>query len=128
MLAAIVGPSARKMLSPWCSVFHQSTENLMIGRLTEPTSVRIAAIRAGPPEILDRLPERDQPEIHEEEDEHRGETRVPHPIGAPGRLAPQRAGDEREEGEGGADRGGALLRARRRADGARPACRAPRPP
>ena len=30
----------------WCSVFHQSTENLMIGRLIAPTSVRIAAARA----------------------------------------------------------------------------------
>ena len=30
----------------WCSVFHHSTENLMIGRLIAPSSVRIAAARA----------------------------------------------------------------------------------
>ena len=30
----------------WCSVFHQSTENLMIGKLMAPTSVSTAAARA----------------------------------------------------------------------------------
>ena len=33
-------------LAGWCSVFHQSTENLMIGMLTKPTSVTIAMERA----------------------------------------------------------------------------------
>ena len=33
-------------LAGWWSVFHQSTENLMIGRLTTPTSARIEAARA----------------------------------------------------------------------------------
>ena len=63
---------------------------------------------AGAARLLDRLPKRDQAEIEQEQHEHRGEPRVPHPIGAPHRLAPQRAGDEREEGEGGADRGRGL--------------------
>ena len=30
-------------LAGWCNVFHQSTENLIIGRLTIPTIARIAA-------------------------------------------------------------------------------------
>ena len=49
MLAWMAGPPARRMLAGWCSVFHQSTENLMIGRLTEPTRHRIAAARAPRP-------------------------------------------------------------------------------
>src|SRR4029077_9860718 len=43
---AINGPPARKMLSPWCSVVHQSTENSMTGRFTAPTSASTAQIRA----------------------------------------------------------------------------------
>src|SRR5687768_18541232 len=46
MLASIVGPSSRNTEAGWCSVFHQSTENLMIGMLTNPTSVITAAARA----------------------------------------------------------------------------------
>src|SRR5690606_40621402 len=46
MLASIVGPSIRNTEAGWCSVFHQSTENLMIGMLTKPTSVTTAAARA----------------------------------------------------------------------------------
>ena len=42
----MVGPPRRNTEAGWCSVFHQSTENLMIGRLIAPTSVRIAAARA----------------------------------------------------------------------------------
>ena len=38
-------PPMRKIEDGWCSVFHQSTENLMIGRLTAPTSVSTAAAR-----------------------------------------------------------------------------------
>jgi hypothetical protein len=37
----MVGPSMRNTEALWCSVFHHSTENLMIGRSTAPTSVRI---------------------------------------------------------------------------------------
>ena len=59
---------------------------------------------AGAARLLDRLPQRDQAEIEQEQHQHRGEPRVPHPIGAPHRLAPERAGDQRDEGEGGADR------------------------
>ena len=44
--ASIVGPSSRNTEAGWCSVFHQSTENLMIGMLTKPTSVMTAAARA----------------------------------------------------------------------------------
>ena len=43
-----------------------------------------------PPRIFHRLPERDQPEIDEEQHQLRGQPRVPHPVGAPHRLAPQR--------------------------------------
>ena len=32
LLGCMAGPSARRMLDGWCSVFHQSTENLMIVR------------------------------------------------------------------------------------------------
>src|SRR6516165_3931965 len=35
---SIRGPPIRMTLAGWCRVFHQSTENLMIGRLTTPTS------------------------------------------------------------------------------------------
>ena len=59
---------------------------------------------AGAAGLLDRLPQRDEAEIEQEQHEHRGEPRIPHPIGAPHRLAPERAGDERDEREGGADR------------------------
>ena len=44
-LGSMVGPPMRNTEAGWCSVFHQSTENLMMGRLTAPTSVRIAAAR-----------------------------------------------------------------------------------
>ena len=104
----MLGPPSCITEAGWCSVFHQSTENLMIGRLIAPTSVRIAAARAGARRILDRAPQRDDAEIHQEQDQHRGQPRVPHPIGAPHRPAPQRAGDEAEEREGGADRGRGL--------------------
>jgi len=43
---SMVGPPMRNTLSPWCKVCHQSTENLMIGMLTKPTTARIAAARA----------------------------------------------------------------------------------
>jgi hypothetical protein len=42
----MVGPSIRITEAGWCSVFHQSTENLMIGMLMKPTSVTIAAALA----------------------------------------------------------------------------------
>jgi hypothetical protein len=37
---AIAGPPSRMTLAGWCRVFHQTTENLMIGRLTTPTNAR----------------------------------------------------------------------------------------
>ena len=42
----MVGPSSLNTDAGWWSVFHQSTENLMIGMLIAPTSVMIAAARA----------------------------------------------------------------------------------
>ena len=41
----MVGAPVRLIEAGWCSVFHQSTLNLMIGRLTTPTSARIAPAR-----------------------------------------------------------------------------------
>ena len=42
----MAGPSSRKTEAGWCRVFHQSTENLMTGRLTTPIRVRIDTARA----------------------------------------------------------------------------------
>ena len=42
----MVGPPRRITDAGWCSVFHQSTENLMIGTLIAPTSVSTATARA----------------------------------------------------------------------------------
>ena len=38
-----------EILAGWCSVFHHSTEYLMIGKLMEPTRVTMAAARAARP-------------------------------------------------------------------------------
>ena len=46
MVGWIVDPPRRSTEAGWCSVFHQSTENLMMGILIAPTSVRTAAARA----------------------------------------------------------------------------------
>src|SRR5262249_33447856 len=46
IVGSMVEPPTRSTDAPWCSVFHQSTENLMIGRSIAPTSVRIATARA----------------------------------------------------------------------------------
>ena len=104
MLESIAGPPGRRIDAGWCRVFHQSTENLMIGRLTEPTRQRIAAARAPRVGIVERLVERDVAEVEEEQDQHRGQARVPDPEGAPHRLAPEAAGDQRDRGERRADR------------------------
>jgi len=53
---SMVDPPMRKTEAGWCSVFHQSTENLIIGRLTAPTSDRIAAARAPRPGARGRVP------------------------------------------------------------------------
>ena len=107
---SIVGPPGRNTEAGWCSVFHQSTENLMIGRLTDADQRQDRDGARGAARIVDRLPQRDDAEIHEEQHEHRGQPRVPDPVGAPHRLAPQRAGDEADQRETGPDRGGGLLR------------------
>ena len=100
----MVGPSSRNTDAGWCSVFHQSTENLMIGMLMKPTSVMIAAARADLRRVVERPRQRDDAEIHQEQHEDRGQPRVPHPPGAPHRLAPDRAGDQRQRREDRADR------------------------
>src|SRR6516225_1682723 len=46
MLTWMVDPLSRSTEAPWCKVFHQSTENLMMGMLIRPTSVSTAAARA----------------------------------------------------------------------------------
>ena len=80
----------------------------MIGMLIEADQDQDGGDAAGARRIVEGAPERDQPEIHDEEDEERGEPRVPHPPGAPHRLAPDRAGDEAEKREGRAERRRAL--------------------
>ena len=45
--AWIEGPPIFITLAGWCSVFHHSTENLMIGTLTKPTRARIDAVYRG---------------------------------------------------------------------------------
>ena len=98
----------------------------MIGRLIAPTSVRIAAARAGARRLLDGAPQRDHAEIHQEQHEHRRQPRVPAPrygsphIGLPHSEPVAQA----EEREGRADRRQRPWRRHRRADAARPACRA----
>ena len=42
---SMAGAPKRLTLAGWCSVLHQSTENLTIGRLTAPTSASTAAAR-----------------------------------------------------------------------------------
>ena len=74
----------------------------MIGMLMKPTSVMMAAARAAC-RIVDGAGQRDDAEIHQEQHEDRGEASVPHPPCAPHRLAPDRAGDQRERGKDRAD-------------------------
>ena len=69
-----------------------------------PTRARIARQLGGQRLVLDRGAQRHQPEIEEEQDQHRRQPRVPHPVGAPHRLAPQRAGHQRQERERRAER------------------------
>ena len=109
-LGSMVGPPSRNTEAGWCSVFHQSTENLMIGMLMKPTSVMIGGGARRRGRIVERAGQRDDAEIHQEQHEDRGQPRVPHPPGAPHRLAPDRAGDQRQRGEDGADRRGGLQR------------------
>ncbi len=59
----------------------------------------VAALR-----IVERAHQRDVAEIEEEQHQHRGQPRVPHPPGAPHRLAPDAAGEQAQRGEAGADR------------------------
>ena len=44
MLGSIEGEESLLILAGWCNVFHQSTENLIIGKLIEPTITSIAVI------------------------------------------------------------------------------------
>ena len=42
---SMAGASSLLMLAGWCSVFHQSTENFMMGTFMKPTKAKIAPIR-----------------------------------------------------------------------------------
>jgi hypothetical protein len=44
ILGSIEGEESLLMLAGWCRVFHQSTENLIIGRLMDPTITKTAVI------------------------------------------------------------------------------------
>ena len=44
ILGSIEGEESLLMLAGWCRVFHQSTENLIIGRLIDPTIIKTAVI------------------------------------------------------------------------------------
>ena len=43
ILSLMLGPSIFKILAGWCNVFHQSTENFIIGRLINPIIASTAA-------------------------------------------------------------------------------------
>ena len=83
---------------------------------------------AGAALVLEGAPQRDDAEIDEKEDEGRGHPPVPFPEGAPGRPAPQRAGEQRQPGEYRPERGGRLGGDVGERDAARPACRSRRRP
>ena len=53
----------------------------------------------GAARVVDRRDQGEEAGVEEEQDQLRGQARVPDPPGAPGRLAPERAGPEGEEGE-----------------------------
>src|SRR5882757_10167774 len=46
IVGSMVDPPSRSTDADWCSVFHHSTENLMMGMLIAPTSVSTATTRA----------------------------------------------------------------------------------
>jgi hypothetical protein len=60
--------------------------------------------------IVEGAQQRHMAEIEEEQDQHRGETGVPHPPGAPHRLAPERTAGQGQKGETGADGRGCARR------------------
>src|SRR6266481_623636 len=63
---------------------------------------------AGAAWIIDGAPQGHHGEVHDEKHQHRGQPRVPDPIGAPHRPAPERSGHERQERKGGPERSRAL--------------------
>ena len=92
------------MVLPWCSVFHHCTRE-HDDRQVDGADQRqdgggaVAVLR-----IIEGADQRDMAEIQEEQHQHRGKAGIPDPIGAPHRLAPERSGDQADEGEAGADR------------------------
>ena len=52
---------------------------------------------SGAPRFIDRLPQGDQPEIEEEQDKDGCQPRVPNPVSAPHRLAPERSRHKRKQ-------------------------------
>jgi len=68
---------------------------------------RLPALRAGAvgaPRVVDRRLEGHEAEVQEQQDQFGGQARIPVPPRAPHRLAPDRAGEQGDHGEGGADR------------------------
>ena len=78
--------------------------------------------------IVEGAHQRDVAEIQEEQHQHRGQPRVPHPPGAPHRLAPDAAGGQAQRGEARRRPGRSRRRPDRPADAARPATATSRAP
>ena len=99
----IEGAPVSVMDAGWCSVFHQSTLNLIIGRLTTPTKARMAPGAKSSLGIVESPNQGHVAEIQEEQHEDGSKTGVPYPPCAPHRLPPQAAGDEAYRGEASAN-------------------------
>lgn len=69
------GPS-RRTVEPWCKVFHQLTEKCTIGTLTMPTRAKGRRPCRSTP-ILDRVVQADHAEEKKQQDQFRGQTRIP---------------------------------------------------
>ena len=110
MIGSIVEPPRRNTEAPWCSVFHQSTENLMIGKSIGADQRENGRRPCRARRIVHRAPQRNNAEIEQKQNELGSQPRVPHPVGAPFGPSPQRAGDETKQRETGADRRGGLGR------------------
>ena len=58
--------------------------------------------------VFDRGPKRHVAEVEQEQDEERGQARIPRPVGAPHRFAPDRPGEKRDDRHHDAHEGGGL--------------------
>ena len=84
----IEGAAVSVIDAGWWSVFHQSTLNLMIGRLTTPTRARMAPARYPAADHQKPGPRRCA-QVQEEQHKDRCQPGVPHPPSAPHRLPPK---------------------------------------